>query len=140
MNLWTPIIILAASNVIYNLCSKCTPSSITPMAMLVVVYIIGAITAAVMYYTTSNGPGLQEEFKHLNWAGILMGLSVVGLEIGNIYMYKVGWELSVGFLLSSIIVALALLAIGVIFYHDEITVTKLAGIVVCLVGLYLINK
>ncbi len=140
MNMWTPILILAASNVVYNLCSKATPNSITPMAMLIVVYLIGAFTAAVMYYTTFDGPGLQEELRHVNWAGILMGLSVVGLEIGNIYMYKVGWELSVGFLLSSTIVALALFAIGVIVYHDEITMTKLAGIAVCLFGLYLINK
>lgn len=140
MNMWTPIIILAASNVIYNLCSKATPESINPLAMLVVVYIIGAITAAVMYYVTADSPGLQTELKHINWAGVLMGLSIVGLEMGNIYMYKVGWELSVGFLLSSIIVALALLAIGVLVYRDEVTVTKLAGIVVCLVGLYLINK
>ena len=140
MNLWTPIIILAASNVIYNLCSKATPSSISPLAMLVIVYLIGAFTAAVLYYTTSGGPGLQSELKHINWAGILMGLAVVGLEFGNIYMYKVGWELSVGFMLSSTIVALALFAIGVMVYHDEITLTKVAGIAVCLVGLYLINK
>ena len=140
MNMWTPIIILAASNVIYNLCSKATPSSINPLAMLVVVYLIGAITAALLYYTTSDGPGLQTELRHINWAGILMGLAVVGLEFGNIYMYKVGWELSVGFLLSSTIVAMALFAIGVMVYHDEITMTKVAGIAVCLVGLYLINK
>lgn len=140
MNMWTPIFVLAASNVIYNLCSKATPSAINPLAMLVVVYIIGAITAAFMYYTTSGGPGLQEELKHLNWAGILMGLAVVGLEMGNIYMYKAGWELSAGFLLSSIIVALALLVIGILVYRDEVTLTKIAGIVVCLIGLYLINK
>ena len=140
MNLWTPIIILAASNVIYNVCSKSTPAAINPLAMLVVVYLIAAFTAAVMYYTTSGGPGLQTEFKHINWTGIVMGLAVVGLEFGNIYMYKVGWEISVGFMLSSTIVALALFAIGVLIYHDEITLTKVAGIIVCLFGLYLINK
>ena len=136
----TPIIILIVSNVAYNMCSKNAPESISPLAMMVVVYAIAAITSGILYHVIEASPNLLGEYHHLNWASFLMGIFVVGLEVGNIYMYKVGWQVSVGFMLSSTLVALALFVIGVLIYKEAITVTKVAGVVVCLVGLYLINK
>ena len=136
----TPIIILIISNIAYNLCSKNTPEGINPLAMLVVVYIIGAIASLILYHVLEPDANLIGEYKNLNWAGLLMGLCVVGMEVGNIYMYKVGWQVSVGFMLSSTVVALALFVIGILIYKEAITVTKVAGVIVCLAGLYLINK
>lgn len=141
MNYWTPVLLLIASNVIYNICSKSTPSGINPLAMLTIVYLIGAILAGILYYVVGDSSeSLLEQYKHLNWAGILMGFSIVGLEAGSIYMYKAGWDISVGFMFSSTIVALSLAIIGALIYKEQVTLTKLSGMVVCLIGLFLINK
>ena len=72
MNYWTPVLLLIASNVIYNICSKSTPSGINPLAMLTIVYLIGAILAGVLYYVVGDSSeSLLEQYKHLNCAGIL---------------------------------------------------------------------
>ena len=55
-------------------------------------------------------------------------------------MYKVGWEVSVGNIVQAIFVAIALLIVGVLIYKEALTVTKVAGIMACLVGIYLLNK
>ena len=70
----------------------------------------------------------------------VLGLAVVGLEVGAIFMYKVGWEVSVGNIVQAIFVAIALLVVGVMVYKEPLTGTKLAGIAACLVGIFLLNK
>ena len=76
----------------------------------------------------------------MNAAPILLGISVVGLEVGFIYAYKVGWPVSTASMVQSAFLALALIVVGAALYHETVTVNKVIGIVICLVGLYFINK
>ena len=55
-------------------------------------------------------------------------------------MYKVGWNVNTGYIVKAIVVGIALIFVGYLVYREQITLTKLAGIAVCLIGLYLINK
>ena len=63
----------------------------------------------------------------------------MGLEAGYIYLYKAGWEISVGSLIASVLLAIALIAVGVLVYKEPISLRK-AGVILCLVGLYFINQ
>lgn len=140
MGYYTPIIILIISNVAYQVCSKSTPAAINPLAMLALTYLICSILCVVLYYCLHMGEGLAQEYQHFNWSGVLMGLAIVGMEVGTIYMYKVGWKISVGMMFSSTLVAICLVILGVLVYKETITLTKMIGIVICLAGMYLINK
>ena len=82
----------------------------------------------------------MQEFSHLNWATVVMGLAIVGLEAGNILMYKAGWNISVGSLINNITVSIILLFVGLLLYKEKITPTQIAGIVLCLAGLVLVNR
>lgn len=135
-----PIALIVFSNVIYNVCSKETPAAINPLASLTVTYLIGAVFSAVMYFVLNRGGSLIAEYRNLNWSSFVLGLAVVGLEAGSIYMYKAGWNISSGQLVYSIILAVCLILIGVIAYHEAIGTTKIIGILVCMFGLFLINK
>ena len=135
-----PIALIVFSNVIYNVCSKETPAEIDPFASLTVTYIIGAIFSGVMYYTLNKGGNLIQEYRSLSWSSFVLGLAVVGLEAGSIYMYKAGWNVSSGQLVYSIILAVCLIFVGTIAYHESISATKIIGILVCMCGLLLINK
>ena len=55
-------------------------------------------------------------------------------------MYKAGWNISTGQIVYSSILAICLIIVGCTFYHETITGTKIAGILICMVGLYFINK
>lgn len=143
MSLYWPIILIVVSNIIYNIynvCSKSTPNALDPLAALTVTYVIGAIVSACTFFILNPGGSLAQQYKHLNWSTFVLGLAVVGLETGSIYMYKAGWNISTGQLVYSSILALCLIPIGYFFYHETITVTKIIGVLVCLAGLFLINK
>jgi len=135
-----PIALVVLSNIFYHISTKSAPSDMSPFASLTVTYLIGAAASALLYFTMNRGGSLIEEYRHLNWASIVLGVAIVGLEVGTIYMYKAGWEISVGQIVQSAILAVALIAVGFFVYHEELSAEKLIGIAVCMLGLWLINR
>lgn len=135
-----PIALIVLSNVFYHICSKETPSAIDPFASLTVTYTIGAVVSLLLYFTLNKGGNFLHEFKNISWSSFVLGLAIVGLEAGSIYMYKAGWNVSSGYIVHSIILSIGLIFIGALIYHETITVTKIAGILICMFGLFLINK
>jgi drug/metabolite transporter (DMT)-like permease len=93
-----------------------------------------------LYYALNRGGNLLQEYTHINWMPFGLGFAIVGLELGNIYMYKVGWNINTGYMLQSAIIAVALLIVGFLVFKEVITWSKLVGIAICIVGLYFINR
>jgi drug/metabolite transporter (DMT)-like permease len=135
-----PIALIVLSNVFYQVCSKSTPSEVNPFASLTITYGIGAIFSGILYWALSKGGNLLAEYRRVNWSAFVLGLVIVGLEAGSIYMYKAGWNISTGQLVHSSILAVILIFVGYSFYHETISATKIAGILICMAGLYLINR
>ena len=135
-----PIGLLVLSIVFYHITAKSIPSDVDAFFSMAVTYVVGAIVSIALYLTIGNGESLSTQSSGLNWAPFVLGLAVVGLEVGAIFMYKVGWEVSVGNIVQAIFVAIALLIVGVLIYKEALTVSKVAGIMACLVGIYLLNK
>ena len=135
-----PVALIVLSNVSYHICAKSTSPNIDPFASLTVTYLIGAGISAILFYSFKQGASLIREYQRMNWATIALGIAIVGLEVGNIYAYKVGWQISTEAIVQSSFLAVALLFVGYFVFHEAITPNKLIGIVICLVGLYFINK
>jgi len=99
-------------------------------------YLIGTVFSAVLYFALNRGISLIAEHQNLTRRSSVLGLAVVGLEAGSIYMYKADWNISSGQLVYSILLAACLILIGVIAYHESISTTKIIGILVCMFGLF----
>ena len=138
--MWWPIALIVFSNVFYNICSKQTPEGIHPLAALTVTYLVSAIGSGILFYILTPGANLLGEYKSLNWTTFVLGLAVIGLEAGSMYMYKAGWNINAGHLVHSTILAVLLVFVGYWLYHETISAQKVAGIILCLAGLYLINR
>lgn len=139
-SLYWPIALIVLSNVFYHVCAKSTPADVNPFASLTITYGVGAVLSAVLFFALERGGNLLREYRNINWSTIVLGLAIVGLEAGSIYMYKAGWNISTGQLVFSSILAIVLIFVGYLFYHEAITLSKVAGILFCMVGLYFINK
>ncbi len=140
MSMIWPIAVIVVSNIFYHICTKSIPEGVDPFASLTVTYLVGAAVSAVMFFVLNRGGNIFAEYKHLNWTSWVLGLAIIGLEIGSIYMYKAGWNVSSGLILHSSIVAVLLVFLGALAYKETITATKLIGVLVCLAGIYLINR
>ena len=135
-----PIALVIGSNIIYQICAKSVPEGMNPFASLTVTYLVAAALSAVMFFVLEGGGSLVKEYGKLNWAPFVLGLVIVGLEVGWIYAYKAGWPVSTGFIVQIAVLAVALLAVGYFLYHEALTWNKLVGIAICLVGLIFINR
>ncbi len=135
-----PILLAVFSDIFYQISAKSTPETLNPLASLTVTYMVGAAVSAAIFFIMNPGQNILAEWKGLNWAAFVLGVAIVGLEVGSIYMYKVGWNVNAGYIVKSGILAVALIAVGYFLYKEDFTTTKAAGIAACLLGLYLINK
>lgn len=135
-----PIALVIFSNVIYQICAKSVPKEMDAMASMTVTYLVGAACSAALFFLTNRGGSLLQEYGKMNAAPVLLGMSVVGLEVGFIYAYKVGWPVSTASTVQSAFLAIALLVVGAVAYHEVLTVQKVAGAVLCLLGIYFMNR
>lgn len=133
-----PIALVVFSNVAYQICAKEVPARLNPFAALTITYLVGAVASAIFYFVMQGG-NILKEYQYLNWAPFGLGLVVVGLEVGFLYAYKAGWEISRASIVQSSFLAVALLLAGAAIYHEALTWNKIAGIVICLLGLIVIN-
>lgn len=54
-------------------------------------------------------------------------------------MYRAGWEVSKASVVANIVLAILLLFIGAIVFHESVAVKKIAGIILCVLGIALIK-
>ena len=135
-----PIALVVVSNIIYQICAKSIPKEMDVMASMTITYFVGAVCSAIMFFLLNENGNLLQEYKKANFAPFFLGICVVGLEVGLIYAYKNGWSVSTASIVQSSFLALALIFVGAIMYHEVVTANKLIGVAICLVGLYFINR
>ena len=135
-----PIALVVASNIVYQICAKSVPSGINPLASLTVTYLVGAVISGALYFILNKNANLIGELRQINWAPFVLGTVIVGLEVGFIYAYKVGWQVSAASIVQSAFLAVALVFVGWLLYHEQITLNKVVGMALCVGGLFFLNK
>ena len=134
-----PLGLIVLSNVFYQICAKSVPETMNPFASLTITYAVGAIASLILYFALNKNTNLLTEYSRLNWAPIVLGIAIVGLEVGYIYAFKAGWPVSTCQIVQASVLAVILILVGYCLYKEAITWNKIAGILVCLAGLGLIN-
>jgi len=139
MNYIWPMALVILANTFYQICAKSVPEKMNPLASLTITYTVGAVISFILYYALNKNANIIQEYTKLNWAPFVLGLVIVGLEVGFIYAYKANWQVSTAQVVQAAFVAVIMIFVGYMFYKESITWNKVVGIVVCLVGLGLVN-
>ncbi|MBO5840782.1 MAG: EamA family transporter [Methanobrevibacter sp.] len=134
-----PLLIVVLSNTFYNICTKSTPSNVNAFGTLMLTYITAAIITGAIFLFLVKPENAIIELSKVNWTSIVLGIAIVGLELGYIFMYRGGWKVSSGALVANICLAIALLIVGALLYGENITLKQVLGIFICIAGLFLIN-
>ena len=134
-----PIALLVLSNVMYQICAKSVPEGMNPLASLTITYLVAAAVSGILYFSLSKDPNLIHEYSKTNWVPFAFGFVLVGLEVGFIYAYKAGWQVSVASIVQNSFLAVALIVVGYLVYQEALTWNKIVGIIICLAGLGVIN-
>ena len=137
--LW-PLLLVVGANCFYHVCAKSMPETVNAFGALTVTYLIGAAVSAAVFFTSVKPVNALAELRNVNWTSFAFGLAIVGLEAGNLFLYRAGWKVSTGALSGYICSALGLLFIGVLLYHETVSLRQALGMLACAAGLLLITK
>lgn len=136
---YLPVFIAVFSNIIYDISAKSIPSHIHAMGLLVITYITSALCALILFYITSKEKSLRKELKKVNWAVFVLAVGCTGIDLGYIYLFRVGWPISLGSLVCNIGLAISMIIVGVLLYKEKLTLHHIAGIALCIGGFVMIN-
>ena len=134
-----PIALAVLSNTVYQICAKSIPGGMNPFASLTITYVVGAIASVILFFALNRKANIVTEWGKTNWAPFVLGLVIVGLEVGFIYAYKAGWPVSTAQIVQAAVLAVILIFVGFFLYKEALTWNKLVGMAVCLGGLALIH-
>lgn len=134
-----PLALIVGSNCFYHICAKSLPDQLNSFGALTITYLVGAVLSAVLFVAGVGPSHIGGEIAKVNWAPLVLGIAIVGLEAGYVLMYRAGWPVSTGALVANICLAVALLAIGVLVFSETISIKQVVGIAVCAVGLFLVT-
>ena len=131
------MVILA--NTFYNISMKSMPSDVNPFGALMITYLVAAIISAVIFVFMVGPSNVGVDITKINWTSIILALAVVGLEVGYVFVYRAGWSVSTASVVANISLACVLLVVGYFLYKEHVSFNEILGIMVCMVGLILIN-
>jgi drug/metabolite transporter (DMT)-like permease len=135
-----PIAMIIFGGVLYHVAQKSVPRAVSPFAAIMIAYAIGAALCAIGLALDRNGGPLLDSVKNSNWAVAALGVGALIIEVGFLLAYRAGWNVSMASVVTNISVALILIPIGLFVFKEHLSLRGAAGILCCLLGLYLISK
>ena len=133
------ITLAIASSALYHFSAKSTPSNVNFAISLVVTYAVAlGITIVTTFFIPAEN-GIVFQLKQLNWASFLLAIAIVGIEFGFLLVYRSGWNLGIAAVLVNVVASLILVPVAILFFKDKISWVNILGIVVCLIGLVMLN-
>ena len=136
--IWLGIAI--AATVGYHVVLKLTPAGANPYVSLAVTYAMTTVAFAAVYAVVPGSAPLREAWGQLNWTTLALSAVIVFLDLSFLMLYRSGFEVSLGQLVSQSAAALVLLLLGVAFFAEKLSFANIGGILLCIAGFWLINK
>jgi uncharacterized membrane protein len=106
---------------------------------MLVSYAVAIVITLILLPLFSRTSSLVDDFRVLNLSSVLVGISIVGVELGFLLAYRYGWQLNLAALTSSTVLSVLLVLIGWIIFHEGWSIKHTIGVIFCLTGLYLLH-
>ncbi len=137
---YLPIFLAIGGGVLYHLAQKSIPKDANPMLALTIAYCSSIVVVLLFAIFFPANDSLFVALKKTNWAMFAVGIGAAAIEIGFLFAYRLGWNISSANLFVNIAIALFVIPIGLLLFKERLTVWNLAGIALCILGLTLLSK
>lgn len=137
MNYYLAILIAVAGNLTYHIAIKQAPTNLNPFFALAVAYFAAFVLCLVGIALYPEGSrALRDLRPSIFW----VALGVVGVEVGFLLAYRLGWNIGYASLLVNVLATLVLLPITIYFFKEGVSAAKFGGVALCLAGLALLVR
>jgi multidrug transporter EmrE-like cation transporter len=133
------ITLAIVSSALYHFTQKQIPSGVNPAVSIIVTYVVSLVLCFVLLFFLPPGNGFAAAFRQLNWASYVLALSLVGLEVGFLLVYRSGWNIGLAAVLTNVVASLILVPVAIFVFKEKLSLVNLIGILVCLAGLVMLN-
>jgi drug/metabolite transporter (DMT)-like permease len=140
VNALLPILLISGSVVVYQIGQKFLPSGMNQWYALIIYYVVAFLITVGIILFVRPSQTLLESLKSINWALILVCISIVGIEVGWILAFRSGASLSLTGLLVNAVVAVVVVPLGVVLFKERFSWETGLGLVLCLAGLALLAR
>ncbi len=123
----------------YQYFVKRVPPSLNPIVSVLSIYSAVLILGVTLLLFFPAQGGFMKHVRQLSWIQLVIAASVFMIELGFLLMYRYGWNLSTGNLVTGVIINIALLGLGVLVLGEKVNLINALGIVICIVGVALIG-
>ena len=134
------LLLAIACTVGYHLVLKLTPAGANPLLSLLVTYTLVTVLFGAVLLAAPGEFAWRQELRQLSWTALALAVAIVGLDLGFLFLYRSGFEVSLGALVTQSAAAMVLLVVGVVAFREQLSPGNALGIVLCLVGLWLVNR
>ena len=133
-----PIGLIVASLVGYQLAQRVMPTGANPFSIVAVVYFLGIIACALLAPRVGTPIGLADAALLRQWPVWVLAGSVVGMEVGYLLVYRVGWPIgtTTGITYTTTMVLLAV--ISATCFSEGISPRRAAGLALAIGGVWLL--
>lgn len=136
MKFWWPIGLIVFCSTAYQVGVKEISTGIHPLTALVLTYLSASFASFILYFFLApQGENRKKEIFSWNPSALGLGFSIVGIELGVVYMYRAGWTVQTSFILTNSLIVAALMVTGALFYGEKLRLRQLAGAVLTLAGI-----
>lgn len=133
------VLIVVFAGVGYHLVSRNIPEGGNQFLGVGMAYVMACIVCLGLFALTADG-SLAEELSRISWHYLIIGVMVPGIEIGFVLMYQHGWPLSSGALTADVLADTCLLLIGLLVFHDSLSLVNWIGMAACIAGVVLMER
>lgn len=129
-----------AGTVGYHVVLKLTPPTVNPLVSLAVTYGGVAVLLALAALLVPQPAADTGSLGRLNWTVVGLAVTIIALDLGFLMLYRSGFEVSLAQVVTQAAAALALIVVGVAFFRERLSPANVAGLMLCVAGLWLINR
>jgi drug/metabolite transporter (DMT)-like permease len=133
------IALTISASVLYHVSQKAIPAPVNPIVSVTVSYILSLALCGLLLIFMPPSGGFVAALRQLNWATYILPFSLLGLELGYLLVYRAGWNIGLTAVLVNVTASLMLIPIALFVFRDKLNWVNIAGIMICLVGLAMLN-
>jgi len=131
------IVIIGA--VSYQYLTKRIPVSLNPIVSMIGMYTVVLVLGAFLLLLFPPESGISLHFRQLSWIQLGLAVSTVMVALGFLLMYRYGWNLSTGNIVTGIFINIILVILGVTLLGEKINLLNAIGIALCILGVALMR-
>ena len=140
MTTFVSILLAVAGGVLYHIAAKSIPKDLAPGLVLVVAYAAAFIVSAIAHTTLPLPRGTSSAAALLHPGVLSLGVAAALIELGYVLIYRAAVPISVASVLVNGMVAILLIPVGVVVFSEGLTLRRVSGVLLCLMGLLLLRR